>query len=177
MVTQDTASNVSIIGSSKEAGDILKEWNNFVAEVENELGMAPFARKDHNDNDLVRGNKYPYTSYPLQKGIKLTFWKAFTFANTRVSDDFDLKRTRQDSYCDHPFTDVGVLWNGDVTLCCLDHDGQLKVGNVRESSIETVIQSDAAQKLRASMLGKYPLPSICKTCQERPIKRDNTKIK
>jgi radical SAM protein with 4Fe4S-binding SPASM domain len=172
MVTQNTASNVSIIGTSNEAGAILKEWNDFVAEVEQELGMAPFERKDHNADDLVRGNNHSSTSYPLQQGIKLTFWRAFTFANTRVSDDFDLKTTRQTSYCSHPFTDVGVLWNGDVTLCCLDHDGELKVGNVRDSSMENVIQSDAAQKLRASMLGDYPLPSICQTCQERPVKRE-----
>jgi tetratricopeptide (TPR) repeat protein/MoaA/NifB/PqqE/SkfB family radical SAM enzyme len=173
MVTQNTASNVNIIGTSNEAGAILKEWNDFVAEVEQELGMAPFERKDHNADDLVRGNNHATTSYALQQGIKLTFWRAFTFANTRVSDDFDLKTTRQTSYCSHPFTDVGVLWNGDVTLCCLDHDGELKVGNVRDSSIETVIQSDAAQKLRASMLGDCPLPSICQTCQERPVKREN----
>ena len=172
MVTQNTASNVSIIGTSNEAGAILKEWNDFVAEVEQELKMAPFERKDHNADDLVRGNNHASTSYLLQQGIKLTFWRAFTFANTRVSDDFDLKATRQTSYCSHPFTDVGVLWNGDVTLCCLDHDGELKVGNVRDSSMENVIQSDVAQKLRASMLGDYPLPSICQTCQERPVKRE-----
>ena len=171
MVTQNTASNVNIIETSDEARAILKEWNDFVAEVEQELGMAPFERKDHNANDLLRGNNHASTSYDLQQGIKITFWRAFTFANTRVSDDFDLKTTGQ-SYCPKPFTDVGVLWNGDVTLCGLDHDGQLKVGNVRDSSIETVIQSDAAQKLRASMLGDYPLPSICQTCQERPVKRE-----
>ena len=176
MVTQNTATNVSLIGSSQEAGDILKEWNDFVAEVENELGLAPFERKDHNNDDLVRGNKYSSTSYSLQQGITLTFWRAFTFANTRVSDDFNLKPTKQTSYCCHPFNDIGILWNGDVTLCSLDHDGQLKVGNVRDSSIETVIQSEAAQKLRASMLGKYPLPSICQTCQERPVKRENTEV-
>ena len=172
MVTQDTASNVSIIGSSKEAGAILKEWNEFVAEVENELGLAPFKRKDHNDDDLVRQNNHSFTSYALQQGINLTFWKAFTFANTRVNDDFNLKAIKETSYCDHPFTDVGVLWNGDVTLCCLNHDGQLKVGNIRNSSIEAVIQSEAAQKLRASMLGKSPLPSTCQTCQGIPIKRE-----
>ncbi len=177
MVTQNTASNVSIIGSSKEAGDILKEWNDFVAKVENELGMSPFERKDHDADDLLRGNNFSSTSYSLQRGIKLTFWKASTFANTRVSDDFNLKPTEQTSYCHHPFNDVGVLWNGDITLCCLDHDGQLKVGNVRDSSIETVIQNEASQKLRASMLGKFSLPSICQTCQERPIKHEDTKIK
>ena len=173
MVTQDTASNVSVITTSNDASAILKEWNDFVAEVEQELGMAPFERKDHNADDLVRGNQYKSTSYHLQQGIKLTFWRAFTFANTRVSDDFDLKATGGTSYCPKPFSDVGVLWNGDVTLCGLDHDGELKVGNVHESSMETVIQSDAAQKLRASMLGDYPLPSICQKCQERPVKREN----
>ncbi len=172
MVTQNTASNVSIIASSNEASVILNEWNDFVAGVEQELKMVPFARKDHNAGDLLRGNNHAFTSYLLQRGIKLTFWRAFTFANTRVGSDFDLKDIKQTSYCSHPFTDVGVLWNGDVTLCCLDHDGELKVGNVRDSSMESVIQSEAAQKLRSSMLGDSPLPSICQTCQERPVKRE-----
>ena len=173
MATQNTASNVSILDTEKEARAILKEWNEFVAEVEHELGMAPFRRKDHNADDLLRGNSHKTTSYPLQQGIKLVFWRAFTFANTRVSDDFDLKAVRQTTYCPHPFTDVGVLWNGDVTLCCLDHDGQLSVGNIRDSSIEALIQNDAAEKLRASMLGQHPLPAVCETCQEKPVKRED----
>jgi radical SAM protein with 4Fe4S-binding SPASM domain len=175
MVTQNTASNVDILENSKEVSSILQEWNEFVAQVERELGMAPFKRADHHKADLVRGNNYSSTSYPLQRGIKLVFWRAFTFANTRVSDDYDLeKNIGETSYCSKPFTDVGVLWNGDVTLCGLDHDGELTVGNVRNSSIENVIQNEAAQKLRASMLGEYPLPSICQKCQERPVKRENT---
>lgn len=171
MVTQNTASNVNIIGSSSEASSILKEWNEYIAEVEREFGMPPFPRKDHRDKGLVRENKHPSTSYLLQRGIKLTFWRAFTFANTRVSEDYDLERIVEDSYCYKPFTDVGVLWNGDVTVCGLDHDGELTVGNARDCSIESVIQGDAAQKIRASMLGEQPLPSVCQKCQERPVKR------
>lgn len=175
MVTQNTASNVDILENSNEVSSILQEWNDFVAKVEQELGMVPFKRVDHRNPDLARGNKYSSTSYPLQRGINLVFWRAFTFANTCVGDDFDLeKKAGATSYCSKPFTDVGVLWNGDVTLCGLDHDGQLKVGNVRNSSIENVIQSEDAQKLRASMLGKYPLPSICQKCQERPVRRVKT---
>ena len=111
MVTQNTASNVSITETANEARAILKEWNDFVAEVEQKLGMTPFKRKDHDADDLLRGNSHTSTSYPLQKGIKLTFWRAFTFANTRVSDDFELKTIRETAYCPHPFTDVGVLWH------------------------------------------------------------------
>jgi len=173
MATQNTASNVTVTDTPNEARAILKEWNDFVAEVEQELGMTSFKRKDHNDDDLLQENRHKSISYPLQKGIKLTFWRAFTFANTRVSEDFELETRKETTYCPHPFTDVGVLWNGDVTLCCLDHDGELKVGNINDSSIETVIQSEAARKLRASMLGHHPLHSLCQNCQAKPVKREN----
>jgi radical SAM protein with 4Fe4S-binding SPASM domain len=173
MATQNTASNVTITDTPNEARAILKEWNDFVAEVEQELGMIPFKRKDHNADDLLQENLHNSISYPLQNGIKLTFWRAFTFANTRVSDDFELETCKETAYCTHPFTDVGVLWNGDVTLCCLDHDGELSVGNVKDSSLETVIQSETARKLRASMLGDHPLPSVCQTCQAKPVRRED----
>jgi tetratricopeptide (TPR) repeat protein len=172
MATENTASNVIVTENANEARAILKEWNDFVADVEQELGMTPFKRQDHNADDLLRGNSQASVSYPLQAGIRLTFWRAFTFANTRVSEDFELKKRSETAYCPHPFTDVGVLWNGDVTLCCLDHDGELNVGNIKNSSVEDVIQGEAAKKLRASMLGQYPLPSVCQTCQAKPVKRE-----
>lgn len=171
MVTQDTAANANVITSSNEAVAVLKEWSDFVAQLEEELGVPPFEREDYDLNNLVRGNNYKSTSYLLQRGIKLTFWRAFTFANTRVHEEFHLETVEGSSYCPKPFTDVGILWNGDVTLCGLDHDGHLTVGNVHESSIETVIQSKAARDLRAAMLGRNPLPAICRKCQERPVKR------
>ena len=172
MATQNTASNVDIIENENQATFILKEWNTFVAEIEKELGMKPFKRKDPRSKELLRGNRYATTSYPLQQGIRLTFWRAFTFANTRVSDDYDLEKVDKVAYCPHPFTDVGVLWNGDVTLCCMDHDGKLNIGNIKNGSLEEIIQSDKAKKIRGSMLGQHPLPSICQTCQAKPIKRE-----
>ena len=171
MATQNTASNVSITENENEARLILKEWNDYVSHVEQELRMKTYKRKNHNADDLLQKNNNASISYPLQNGLKLTFWRADTFANTRVGEEFDLEIRNETSYCPHPFTDVGVLWNGDVTLCCLDHDGLLKIGNINESSIETLIHNDAAKKLRASMLGRYPLPSVCQTCQAKPVKR------
>ncbi len=175
MATQHTASNVTITENSKEASSILKEWNDYVAGIEKELGMSRFKRKNHNDDNLLMENRHASIAYPLQKGIKLVFWRAFTFANTRVSDDFELEQQSVSHFCPAPFTDVGVLWNGDVTLCGLDHDGELKVGNIKDSSIEDVILSEKAMQLRASMLGDHPLPSLCKNCQAKPIRRTELK--
>ncbi len=173
MSTMNTAANCTITENREEARSILKEWTDYVASIEEELGMDRFERVDYNSHDLLKENGSPSVDYRLQKGVKLTFWRAFTFANTRVSDDYELEDSGETAYCSHPFTNVGVLWNGDVTLCCLDHDGELSVGNINNSSIEEVIQNDAARKLRASMLGRHPLPSICQTCQSKPVKRKN----
>ena len=174
MSTMNTAANCTITENKEEARAIFKEWSDFVASVEEELGMDRFERVDYTSHDLLKENGSPSIDYPLQKGVKLTFWRAFTFANTRLSDEYELEGTGETAYCPHPFKDVGVLWNGDVTLCCLDHDGELSVGNINNSSIEEIIQNDAAKKLRASMLGRRSLPSVCKTCQARPVKRQNT---
>ncbi|MFL2802116.1 MAG: tetratricopeptide repeat protein [Paracoccaceae bacterium] len=170
MSTMNTAANCTITKTTKEAHAIFKEWSDFVASIEEELGMDRFDRMSCNAHDLLKGNESPSVSYQLQKGIKLSFWRAFTFANTRVSDEYEIVDRKETAYCPHPFTDVGVLWNGDVTLCCFDHDGELSVGNINASSIEEIIQNDAAKKLRASMLGRCSLPSICQICQAKPIK-------
>jgi radical SAM protein with 4Fe4S-binding SPASM domain len=171
MSTMNTAANCTITDDTEAARAILKEWSDFVASMEKELGMDGFERADYNQPDLLRENNSASIDYPLQDGIQLKFWRAFTFANTRVSDEYELENRAETTYCPKPFRDVGVLWNGDVTLCGLDHDGELSVGNIKDSSIEEIIQNDAAKKLRASMLGRCSLPSICKTCQAKPTKR------
>ena len=172
MVTKDTKANVNIIESSEEALAILTEWVDFTAEVERELGLSPFKRQEPNTDTLLQQGPHEFKKYRLQRGIVITFWEAFTFANTRVGNDYDLQTREETVFCPHPFQDFGVLWNGDVTLCCMDYDAQLKVGNVLDTSIETVMQSKAAQDLRSSMLGHRPLPSVCQTCQSRPVKRE-----
>lgn len=171
MVTKDTASNMDIIGSSDMARDILVEWRDFAAETERELGLTPFARGDLDGVEIsLAADQLPMT-YRLQQGIVLTLWRAFTFANTRVGDDFALEDVQETVYCPNPFKQFAILWNGDVSLCCLDYDGQLKVGNIHEESIESVMHGEAAMKVRAAMLGQQPLPSVCRTCQARPVKK------
>ena len=152
---------------------ILTEWVDFTADVERELGLPPFKRQELNTDTLLQRGHLEFKTYRLQRGIILTFSKDHTFANTRVGNDYDLQTREETVFCPHPFEDVGILWNGDVTLCCMDYDAQLKVGNVLDTSIETVLQSKAAQDLRSSMLGHRPLASVCQTCQSRPVRREN----
>ena len=83
--------------------------------------------------------------------------------------DFMEQEDEVERFCKHPFLDVGVLWNGDVTMCCMDYDAQLTVGNVNDTTLEAVMTSDAAADLRESMYSLHTLPEFCRQCQARPV--------
>lgn len=171
MVSKDTAANVTILESDDEVQSILNEWIDYIAELEAELGLSTYPRDALSVEDLGVAGGRKFKKYGLQKGVVIQFWEAFTFANSRVDDSFELEELDEPVFCRHPFKDFAVLWNGDVSLCCLDHDGQLKVGNVNDAPIKDIMYGEEAQALRATMLGQGDLPPLCRTCQERPVQR------
>ena len=160
-----------VLVSPKGIQENYDEWSNFTEKTEKELGLIPFSRQKINPDKTftLLGDGTAEVSYYLQRNIKIQFWRAFTFANTRVSDEYKLETRKKTQFCPHPFTDFGVLWNGDVSLCCLDYDATLKVGNVNDHSVEEVMKSKASNKLRASMHGLEKLHPTCVKCQSRPI--------
>jgi len=161
-----------VLESSKDIQESYNEWSNFVETTEKELGLKPFTRpKIDSAKTFSILSEYEEMSYNLQKNIKIQFWRAFTFANSRVRNEYKLIPQEKTQYCPHPFTDFGVLWNGDVSLCCLDYDGTLKVGNVKSHSVEDVLKSIDSTKLRASMYGLEKLHPTCQKCQSRPVEK------
>jgi radical SAM protein with 4Fe4S-binding SPASM domain len=162
-----------VLGSPKGMQEIYDEWSNFTENMEKELGLTTFDRQIINPDKIFTKLKDETmeVSFYLQRNIKIQFWTAFTFANTRVSDEYKLEPKEKTQFCPHPFTDFGVLWNGDVSLCCLDYDATLKVGNVNTHSVEDVMKNKASNKLRASMHGLEKLHPTCVKCQSQPVEK------
>lgn len=71
--------------------------------------------------------------------------------------------------CRAPFDDVVVLWNGDVVVCCYDHDGYNIIGNVNESSIADIWHGDRVRELRRQFLERSTtgMP-LCGNCYAAP---------
>lgn len=46
--------------------------------------------------------------------------------------------------CAAPYHFVSVLWDGSVVPCCLDHDGSIVLGNLREQSLQEIWTGEAA---------------------------------
>ena len=61
----------------------------FVKNTEKQLGLKSCKRPKIDSNvALSLLSDYREVSYNLQRALSLQFWKAFTFANSRVSDDY-----------------------------------------------------------------------------------------
>jgi len=60
-----------------------------------------------------------------------------------------------------------VLQDGRVTVCCVDHDGDLAVGDVREQSLKEIWNGPGMQAIRKAHVSG-DLPSICAKCTEYP---------
>jgi radical SAM protein with 4Fe4S-binding SPASM domain len=61
-----------------------------------------------------------------------------------------------------------VLWNGEVSICCMDYDGKVILGNVKEESVYDIFNGQKLREIRRKHLkGDFSRPPICKRCEAR----------
>ncbi|MCX5694872.1 MAG: SPASM domain-containing protein [Candidatus Omnitrophica bacterium] len=66
--------------------------------------------------------------------------------------------------CSVPFEILAVSATGDMTLCCMDMDLALKIGNIMsDGSISQIWASERADTIRRRMMRLSP-PALCKEC-------------
>lgn len=68
--------------------------------------------------------------------------------------------------CANPFTRLVVTWQGDVSMCCIDFDLDMKIGSYKKGSLGKIWRSENANKIRKAMKEKdiKVLPVICRKC-------------
>ncbi len=65
--------------------------------------------------------------------------------------------------CYRPWLTFTALWDGRVSLCCADFDGRTILGDLRNSTIREIWNSDAYRALRREHLESGG-PDICRSC-------------
>ncbi len=86
--------------------------------------------------------------------------------------------------CPDLWTGMTFLWNGDVTTCCVDFEGELVIGNIKEQSLKDIFLGEKMNELRKSHLKKefHKIP-VCDKCNNFLLITDevryvyNTKLK
>ena len=59
---------------------------------------------------------------------------------------------------------IGVLVNGDVVPCCLDAEGILKLGNLFDSDLDSILTSPRARAIYDGFSCRRAAEPLCRTC-------------
>ena len=65
---------------------------------------------------------------------------------------------------------IGILSNGDVVPCCLDSKGILKLGNIFESNLEEILNSNLFKEINTGFKNNKLVCNLCKNCSFRRLK-------
>ena len=133
-----------------------------------------YSKVEHNIKNFLKINKL--SSVPIRTEMNMvefepTMGQADELIK-RWGNDIDLITTAQlrntskrAQKCLILWRSLTVLWDGTVVPCCIDVEGSLPVGNIKEKKLEEIFNDTPIKKLRKLHIeGKFP--PICSTCNE-----------
>ena len=59
---------------------------------------------------------------------------------------------------------IGVLCDGTVVPCCLDHEGDIALGNLLDSPLEDILESPRAKSIYEGFRNKKAAEELCRKC-------------
>ncbi len=108
-----------------------------------------------NQNIDVRKNK----SVRIKNRLYLHFDTEFTWP------DLNLPVLGERGTCYGLSSHFGILADGTLVPCCLDKEGKIPLGNVKEQSIESILDSERAQKILKGFKDNKLTEALCQRCQ------------
>ena len=131
----------------------LRLWNEGGAETLNR-GILDFLREKLGSSD------WPETrdgSFRLADHLYLERAQKFDWP------DLDADETDA-QFCYALRDQLGVLADGTVVPCCLDHEGDLALGNLFEDDLDTTLSNTRARELRRGFSRRQPTEELCRRC-------------
>lgn len=160
---------------------VLRLWNQGGMDRENEEVMrliekyVPKPWKERPDGFRLCDNLY------------LEFDRKFEWpggGGRAASDDLDGKqeesdgkleaspgKSKQEYFCKALIKQIGVLSDGSLVPCCLDHDGDVILGNLFHQSLEEILASPRAQALVEGFRHHAATESLCQSCESALVNK------
>ncbi|MGL5087513.1 MAG: radical SAM/SPASM domain-containing protein [Clostridium sp.] len=97
-------------------------------------------------------------STKLFKDVYLSMAEKFEWPNIAIVDKNERK------FCSALRDQFGVLVDGTIVPCCLDSEGVISLGNIFDTPIDNILQSERAVNLYNGFSGRKAVEDLCKTC-------------
>jgi radical SAM protein with 4Fe4S-binding SPASM domain len=162
-----------IHSNNAEIEEYFKMLDLLIKERKNKLPIHLRIWNDKGDNNTSKLNN------KLDELIKKYHFAEYPYVNISVAEEFDWPNiTDEDNIvncsCLGGKSQMGILVNGDITICCLDYLGHTKLGNIYESKFSDILNNELYQNVLKGWNDLRPYFDLCKKCTYRNrFKKEN----
>lgn len=164
----DEVMNFSTQAAAKGTCMVLRLWNLGGMDQENEEVMSLIEKY------VPKPWKERPDGFRLSDNLYLEFDRKFEWPN------FDNKEEGQEAgnseedksngkgrevFCKALIKQIGVLADGSLVPCCLDHNGDVVLGNLFDQPLEEILSSPRAQAMIEGFKHHYASESLCRDCE------------
>lgn len=148
---------VRVISSTKELRDTFRFWAGRIYDM---LGLEQ-AQRDGAMKNIEALVSYKWNVVEVYPKV---------FFETYVLDDWGHAfedETIHDAWAGYCFgmrDHFSILYNGDVALCCMDFDGNTKIGNLYESSLKEILSTGELGRIVGGFKKFQLVHPYCKRC-------------
>ncbi|MGR3220984.1 MAG: radical SAM/SPASM domain-containing protein [Candidatus Anammoxibacter sp.] len=109
------------------------------------------------------GLRFKRLNHEFLPGVVFNTRSVTTWGNNMCGSAKNIPALR--GKCNALRSQLGILWNGDVVPCCLDYDGSIILGNVYNSSLADIMNSDFSVKMKTGFKTGKLHHASCKKCK------------
>ena len=100
----------------------------------------------------------------IRKGIRIGHRIFLEYGDKFDWPDLNAEDGGEQVFCYGLRDQIGVLCDGTVVPCCLDHDGDLALGNLFIDSMEQILETDRAKAIFSGFSHGVAAEELCRKC-------------
>lgn len=131
---------------------VFRLWNHGGAEERNQEILS------------VLKTYFPQQWVPERKGIRIGQRIYLEYGDKFDWPDLGAEDQGEQVFCYGLRDQIGILADGTVVPCCLDHDGDLTLGNLLTSNLEEILESQRAKAIYHGFQKRHAAEELCRKC-------------
>lgn len=148
----DEVMHFAMAAAQRGAVVVLRLWNQGGYDRENEEILRRLSEY------IAQPWTERYDGFKLAERIYLEYDKMFEWP------DEEHTAYEVESFCYALRNQIGVLVDGSVVPCCLDHEGNMTLGNLHENALEEILQGERARNIYEGFSRHEAREPLCQRC-------------
>ena len=177
LINSDGLHKVNISLHAFEANDLAVPFKEYLNDCMS-FGMASAGKKlicyrlwnqggaDSKNSEILAAleHAFPKPWKESSRGIRLTDGVYLEYGEKFDWPDMSAEEDCGQLFCYGLRDQIGILCDGTVVPCCLDHNGDIPLGNIFESTMEEILKSKPAKAIYDGFSNRIAVHPLCRRC-------------